>query len=253
MTARQDPFSLLNALPEPQPDPVLMNAVIAQSAAEFSRRRTEANRPRNRPFFPRSGLLAWLVPTCCAAFGVVAGIALAPMMGPTVQIDRSGDMVVAEAPPSPADLPPTLSRGAPAPDAETQSPGTGEVVRMGAQSGPRLGPPPAQSAMVTTFAGEDVRVGARFTATTLALFLPDLSGDAIIDQQGMLPGEEIEILAAFRQTDPDRVAIRLRVNAQSFWRVYEPENGAYTRNAALSARVATAETSADVRELLTQD
>lgn len=251
MTARQDPFALLNDLPEPQPDPVIMNAVIAQSAAEFSRRRTEANRPRNRPFFPPSSMLAWLVPAGCAAFGLVAGIALAPLMGPTVQVDRSGEMVVADAPPSPVELPPTLSRGEPAPDADV--PGAGAVVRMGAQPGPHLGPPPAQSAMVTTFDGEDIRVGARFTATTLDLFLPDLSGDAVIDQQGMLPGEEIEILAAFHETEPDRVAIRLRVNEQSFWRVYEPENGAYARNVALSARVASAQTSADVRTLLSQN
>lgn len=227
MSAARDPFSLLRDLPEPQPDPVVMNAVIAQSAEAFSRREGAAAQGKSVRRANGFGWFSWLLPAACAALGLFAGVALAPLLGPGMQAPQS-ETAMAEAP---AD----------------------EVVRMGAQPGPRLGPPPAGSSMVTYFDGDAIRIGARFAANTLALFLPELGGDAVIDQQPMAPGEEIEILGAFRMTDPDRVAVRLRVNDLRFWRIYTPAAGSYARDTELSALVSSAEDEAAVRDMLGQN
>lgn len=50
----------------------------------------------------------------------------------------------------------------------------------------------------------------------LELYLPEITGEAAIDRQAIMAGEEIEVLEAFRMDARDIVAIRFRADESLF-------------------------------------
>lgn len=250
MSDKSDPFELLPQFVDPEPDPVIMNATIAQSREAFTHRQNKAP--------DRSGLVFWLrrsanrlAPASIGVLAVVVAIVAAPGLLRTTRTVPTNTEQVADAPvvAPPADT--TLSRGntqiadAPPGDATSGDGGT----RMGMVPG---GGAPGQAApqVVSTFEGSNVRLGLRLSTMALELYLPDISGEATIDTQAIFSGEQIEVLDAFRVEGRDMVAVRFRVNESRFWRVYRPIDGAYARDMDLSALVSDAADQSEVETRL---
>jgi hypothetical protein len=253
MSDKSDPFELLPQFVDPEPDPVIMNATIAQSREAFTHHRHKAP--------DRSGLVVWLrrsanwlAPAAIGVFAVVVAIVAAPGLLRTTPTVPTGNEQVADAPSvAPPAVPndATLSRGntqmadAPPGDAAPADGGT----QMGmVPGGGAPGQPPPQ--VVSTFEGSNVRIGLRLSTMALELYLPDISGEATIDTQAIFSGEQIEVLEAFRVESRDVVAVRFRVNESRFWRVYRPIDGAYARDMDLSALVSDAADQTEVETRL---
>jgi len=249
--SERDPFALLARVEDPEPDRVVMDATIAQSREAFLARQTKGGKQQRQVQWHSS--LAWLMPAGVGVLALVAAIVVAPGLMQTSSDLRPAEQV-ADAPlPIPSmEAPPTLSRGdAPAPEEAPEQTGG---VRMGMQpSGQPARQIDPQSVPMSVFAGDAVRLGYRLTPSVLLLYLPDLSPEQPIDQQGILSGEAVEILAAFAQPEEQIVAVQLRVDATRFWRVYRPIDGAYTRDADLSALVSDATSQDEVVRRLSQD
>lgn len=245
MSDERDPFKQLAKFADPEPDPVIMNATIAQSREAFLRR--SASTPQASSFGTWLMQSAnWLMPASAGVAALVVGIAIAP------------GIMQSSAPVTPEPLPmeaPSLSRSA---DQMAIAPSDAPTpaTRMGMQ--PQPGQPPAAPAaelpsIVSYFQGDGVRVGSRLDAEALELFLPDISGDEMIDAQNVMPGEEIEILAAFAIPDRDLFAVQLRVDDVRFWRIFAQTEGGYRREPELSRQVSNAASQAEVIERLAAD
>lgn len=236
-TPDRDHLKLLPAVKEPDPDPEVMKAVIAQSRDAFERRQ---NRP---PVKPRPGArlrqsLRWLIPLAAGAVAVLAVVLVGPglMVGP--RGEGEGDTVVADAPAAA----PTLSRGG-----DTSPEGGVRLGARGPQGQPEVDP---QTLPMSVFAGDEVRIGFRLTPEALWLYLPDTASENPIDSQGLLPGEEAEVLAAFALPEEGFVVVRIRVNEAWFWRVYTATDGVFTRDAGLSALISDAPDQAEATQRL---
>lgn len=100
------------------------------------------------------------------------------------------------------------------------------------------------------FDGSNVRVEVRQTASMLEIYLPEIAPTAPIDSQVLLSGEEASVVGAFQIEDREIVAIQLDLDGTLVWRAYRPVDGAYTRDSALSDRVADAPDEAEARARL---
>lgn len=241
MSANRDPFELLPHFVDPEPDPVVMKATIAQSRDAFSRRSHPVAGGQSRAVsdWVRNSL-SWLIPAGAGALALVAAIVVTPSLMDTG--NRQNDQMVADS----ADaMPPTLSRGDNISD--TPTPGTGGV-RMGMQPPPGVASQDLVPQAETIFSGDNIRITVRPTPSALELYLPDIAGAPLIDSQGVLPGESVEVLAAFQMSEPSLVAVRLRVDDSFFWRIYRQTEGAFTRDTALSALVSDAADRAEVEQ-----
>lgn len=247
MTQDRDPFDLLPRFVDPEPDPVVMNAVIAQSRDAFANRKAQTR--RNGPFsflnwFRKPA--GWLM----TSGAVAAALALAVVFVPDRSIvSPDGRDMVAERPVDTSPDSSVLSRGpGEVGDAPSQDAGT----RFGAQPPPGAGqilsePLPQ---IVSRFAGDGVLIGTRLDASALEIFLPDISGEETIDAQSVMPGEQVEILAAFAQPDADLIAVHFRVDDVRFWRIYQLVEGEYRRDPERSSLVSDAADDAEVRQRL---
>lgn len=238
MSQDRDPFSLLPLFTDPEPDPVVMNATIAQSREAFTSHQARSGRSGRAP---QRNWFYWLMP---ATFGLAAiAVAVVVVPGLIQTTPPQNRDVVADLPTPAPSAPPTLSRGGDEPD-------TGETgVRMGIQPGPGQAPAAAPQ-LISVFEGENVRIGMRLSANMLELYLPDLTGEATIDSQVILTGEQLELLAAFRLPGEDLVAVQFRVDDTRFWRIYRPVDGAYARDTDLSAVVSDAADQAEIEQRL---
>lgn len=255
MTDQRDPFELLLRFVDPEPDAVIMNATIAQSREAFVRRHN--NTPR------RPGLAVWLrqsvsllAPAAMGTVAIVAVIVAAPSLlrtPPTAPVtERVADAPSVTPPASSNET--VLSRG----DNQSADAAPSDIgpanggTRMGMQPGPQQpgGPPPQ---VISTFQGSNVRIGLRLSTMSLELYLPDISGEATIDNQALFAGERLEVLEAFRMEERDIVAIRFRATESLFWRIYRPVDGVYARDMELSALVADATDQDDVESRLSAD
>ncbi|KKB08661.1 hypothetical protein [Devosia chinhatensis] len=241
MSQDRDPFERLHQVTGPEPDPVIMNAVIAQSRDAFirnaARRKTKTS--------PVLGWLSqsgrWLVPAGAGAVALVAALVVAPGLINTSPEAPADASQVADAP---SVTSPTVSRS---PERSESADGT---IRMGVQPGPGQAPTTAAPVIVSVFEGEGVRIGMRMAPTLTEFYLADAPGEPIIDSQVVLTGEELELLEAARLTDMDLIALRMRVDETRFWRVYSPLVGAYARDPDLSEIVSDATDRAEVERRL---
>lgn len=246
MSQDRDPFELLRYFVDPEPDPVVMQATISQSREKFANRRPYQRRKTSSPsvWIRRSAI--WLLP---ASFAMVAGLLMISTytMMPRLGTETSPD--VADAPPRPEPRSTELSRG---PDIPADQAPAGTSRRLGAQSLPSGGQTPIDAGpqTVTRFEGDGVVVGTRLDATGLEIFLPDLSGEQAIDVQGLMPGEQFEILQAFAMFETDLVAIHFGVGEARFWRIYHPVDGKYARDPDRSKLVSDAQDRTDVERRL---
>jgi len=251
MSTDRDPFELMPRFADPEPDPVVMNATISQSRDAFARRRParQGNGFSISDWFRQSA--NWLMP---AGLGVAA-LALALVVAPGLLQTNLGSGtdrdVVADLPTPASPNSTTLSRGEDLP-ADAAPPNTG--TRMGMQPGPGVNQVPAAPLpqTVSSFEGDGVVIGTRLDAEAMEIFLPELSGEQTVDVQSIMPGEEIEILAAFATPSSDLVAVRFRVNDVRFWRIYHLMDGKYGREAELSQRVSNAADKAEVERRLAE-
>lgn len=244
MSQDRDPFTILSRLPDPEPDPVVMNATIAQSREAFANNRLRA--ARDTPlswgnWLRRSAL--WLVPAGAGAAALAVAIVIAPGLMQTQSVPERN--LVADRPmPSPS---PELSRSADRPGAPS-APDAG--IRMGVQPMPGQAPAEPQQTFGLIFEGNDIRIGMYLSNHALELYLPDTAGQPVLDTQGIVPGEEVELLAAFQRPDENLIAVRFRVDNTRFWRIYRPVDGVYARDVELSRLVSDAEDQAEVERRL---
>jgi hypothetical protein len=251
MTGDRDPFELLPNFVDPEPDPAIMHAVIAQSRDAFANRRpTSQGEPVTFGRWLRRSA-TWLMPAGLGVAALVVAMVVAPGLMQTNSGSGTDRDVIADLP---TDAPPnstTLSRGEDLPaDAASPNPGT----RMGMQPGPGVSRVPIEPLpqTVSSFEGDGVVIGTRLDAEAMEIFLPELSGEQTIDVQSVMPGEEIEILSAFATPDSDLVAVHFRVNDVRFWRIYHLVDGKYGRDPERSQRVSDAADKAEVERRLAE-
>ena len=228
MRQDRDPFELLRNVTAPEPDPVVMQAVIAQSGEAFAHRRDAPPRI-NGSWLSRwlADPLSRLVVTGAAAAALVIVLLIAPQIAPTYPDSRG------------------VATRSPA------APGTDAGTRLGMQPLPGGRPQPAPlPQLISTFQGDGVLIGTRLDATGLEIYLPDISGEQTIDVQGLVPGEQIEILSAFAPQGQDLVAIQIRVDDVRFWRIYQPFDGQYARDPERSRLVSDAPDRVEVERRL---
>lgn len=246
MSQDRDPLLLLPRIVDPDPDPVVMNATIAQSREAFANRHVPQRRATPSWSEKLRQSARFLVPAGLGAAALAIAIVVAPnLMQMPAETDR--DLVADRPTAVPAEPPPTLSRGG---DEPTQAAPQDEGVRLGMQPPPSQPMPEAQPALPPIFEGDGVRIGTRTVGSEIEFYLPDLAGEPVIDSYVLLAGEDIEILAAFALPQDDIVALRLRVDEARFWRVYRPIDGVYARDPDLSALAADASDQAEVERLL---
>lgn len=253
MNVQHDPLQNLQRLSVPEPDPVTMNSTIAQSREAFVSSFSRGQAPRSESFgdwFRRS--TRWLMPTTVGvgalaiAMIVVVQTDMVSTFGPN-SADRD---IVADIPdiPAPPPAPSTsLSRGG---DTTSEASPDNTGIRLGIQPNPGqpVGEPLPEQSFI--FAGEGIRIGARLSAMAFDISLPDISGETVIDSQPMLPGEQIELLSAFRLEEQQIVAVQFRVDDTRFWRIYRPVEGQYTRDQETSLLVSDANDRAEVEQRL---
>jgi len=252
MTGDRDPFERMSQFLDPEPDPVVMDATVAQSREAFANRQARLQPARPASFWDWARRSAnWLAPVGAVAIAFVVVILVVPSLAPTAPPSSADRDRVAEAPvetPSTPDTP-TLSRGGDQ-VSPSQSPDSGSRMRM--QPSPTAGqtetPPLPQT--VSSFAGDGIRIGTRRDAQALEIFLPDISGDRTIDAQSIMPGEEVRLSAAFAQPDADLIAIQFQVNDMRFWRIYTLADGTYRRDPQRSTLVSDAPDRAEVERRL---
>lgn len=246
MSQDRDPFERLQYFIDPEPDPVVMQAVIAQSRKKFANRSPSQNAGGLSSSLWIRRSVIWLLPASFAAFAGVLMIATY-MLQPGLGTRTSPD--VAEAPPPSVPRTTELSRGSSTSDDQA----SGDTSRrLGAQPVPNGGQTPIDVSprAVSRFQGDGVVVGTRLDATGLEIYLPDLSGQQLIDVQGLMPGERVEVIDAFAMPDTDLVVIHFAVNDGRFWRVYHPVNGKYGRDPERSRQVSDAQDRAEAERRL---
>lgn len=247
MTQDRDPFELLPRFVDPEPDPVTMNATIAQSREAFLRAQGRAVRhpPESFSVWVRQSV-SWLIPAGAGAVALVAAVVVAPSLTPTTPLGTPDEPVIADQ--SDARTPDQPIQAEPAVPTGTQGGG----VRMGMQPAPGQAGAGTSVARERTifFDGADIRVETRMAASTLELYLPDIAPDTAIDSQVVLTGEDVSVVGAFQTTDSDIVAIQLSVNDEAFWSAYRPVDGIYTRDADLTALISDAADEAEARQRL---
>lgn len=250
MSGDRDPFELMPRFVDPEPDPVIMNATIAQSREAFTSRKAvsaHGSPVSLAQWFRQSA--RWLVPAGAMAIALIAVVLVMPSLTVTSP-DQVANQQVADRPPASA-LPSTsLSRGnqqvADAPAGES----TGR--RMGMTVPPPAGQAPIAPLpqVVTSFAGDGVQLSLRLDAQALKIYLPELSGEPFLDAQSVMPGETVEILSAFLQPDGGLMAIHFRVDDVRFWRIYRLTDGTYERDPPLSTLTSDAADRAEVERRL---
>lgn len=256
MSAGRDPFDELSRHRDPDADPAIMQATIAQSVAAF--------RARPAHVVPHGGIRAWLhnrlpsagwrAPVGVGAFAVVAMLVALPVALRTTPPETVTDM---EAAPSP-DAPSTQAeRGAGATRSMGLRPPPERSRALAPAQEPALAPTPAPAPPPegpgSVFEGRDVRVGSRLIPSALELFLPDISGERAIDNLALVPGAQAQVLSAFRLPERGLVAISLRVDRARFWIAYRLVDGAYVRDAASTARIGDAPDDAEAQRRLVAD
>lgn len=246
MSKERDHLDLLQYFLDPEPDPVVMQAVISQSRERFANRRPSLASEENSPSFLMR-FVFWLLPVGVATFAA-ALMVTAYLLQPGLPTDRSRD-VIAELPAPASPDPSELSRGSDIPGGQAPS---DPSRRLGAQAVPNGGQRPidALPQIVSRFEGDGVVIGTRRDATGLEIYLPELSGERTIDVQGLMPGEDAEILSAFALPASDLVAIRFRVGDVRFWRIYHLVDGKYGRDPERSKLVSDAQDKAEVERRL---
>ena len=249
MNQDRDPFELLPNFVDPEPDPVVMRAVIAQSSSAFANRRQPARSEQNS--FARwwRNSARWLMPAGVGVAAAAVALVVAPGMMQNAVDPVADREVIADLPtPEPSTQ---LSRSA---EVRTHSPSQEAAPRMGMQPVPGAAPAPVEALpqLISTYEGDGVRIGTRLDATALELYLPDISGEDTIDVQGLVPGEQIEILAAFAQQDADLIAVHFRVDDVRFWRIYHLVDGKYGRDPERSKLVSDAPDRAEVERRLAE-
>lgn len=249
MSQDRDPFELLPGFVDPEPDPVIMNATIAQSRDAFANCRASS---QDGPvvvarWFRQSANR--LVPAGVAVAAVAVALVITPgLLQNSVEPGRTRDVVADQPTTTPPDTT-QLSRGGDTPaDGTPSTTGT----RMGVQPVPGAGQTPIESLpqTVSIFEGDGIRIGTRLDATALEIYLPDISDEQTIDVQGAMPGEQIEILSAFAQPASNLVAVHFRVNDVRFWRIYHLIDGKYGRDPDRSKLVSDAADRAEVERRL---
>ena len=235
MSSGRDPFLELQHHRDLEPDPIVMRETIGRSVDAFVRARRPSPKTSAGAWLARFYPSArWRAPVGVAVFALVALFVALPVAMHSLPFHpNAGREALA-----PRD----------APMAEVSREPTASA-RMGARPLPAPAPPPAEEA-ISIFVGDGVRVGFRLSPSELELFLPDLGAGRGIDKQILILGEEAEILDAFALSDLDLIAIRLRVDDARFWRVYRLVDGAYVRDADLTARLADASDRAEARQSL---
>lgn len=250
MSQTRDPLELMPRFIDPEPDPVIMNATIAQSREAFTNRKPRTSHAGSMPLADRFRRSArWLVPAGSMAVALVVVIAVAPgLLGTSPE--RMADQEVAE---TTTAMPPTST---------TMSRGNNQVAdmpadesrrsRMGMTVPPATGETPIARLpqVISSFQGDGVRLGLRLDVEALEIYLPELSGEKTIDAQSVLPGETVEILSAFMVPDSQLLAIQIRVDDVRFWRVYHLVDGTYARDPQRSTLVSNAADRAEVERRL---
>lgn len=245
MTRERDPFDRLSEFVDPEPDPVVMKATIAQSREAFIRQRVEqtgrAGSPVGRWLRQSRG---WFVPAGAGAFALVLAVAIGLGVMRPVHEGTAGRDMMADRPQVDAPAEPTteLSR-APSPQSST---GT----RLGAQPAPADQPTNAAPGPVSIVEGDGVRVETRASGSELQFLLPDISGEQVIDSQLLFSGEELTVIGAFRLPEADMIAVEFETAESRFWRIYQPADGVYARDQELSALVSGAVDRTDIETRL---
>lgn len=246
-TPDRDPLTVLPQIEVPEPDPVVMNATIAQSREAFIEHQARrSRRPKKAPGWR----LQWLLPAGVGAMALAVALVVAPgLIQAPLYDDAPTQVADAPTPPMPSpEAPPTLSRGDAPVTAEDAAPSGG--VSMGIRPGQPAQQVDPLSLPLTEFPADGVRLSYRQTPSELLLYLPEISTERPIDSQMVLQGEDVDILAAFALADEDVVAVQLRVDDTQFWRVYRPDDGIYARDSELSALVSDAPDQAEVERRL---
>lgn len=249
MSENRDPFELLPGFTDPEPDPVVMNATIARSREAFTNGRALSDRSRQLTFIEWARRSAnWLAPVGAVAIAAAVVIAIVPSLSPSSRTDTADRELVADRPlvrPSA----PTLSRGG---EQLIETPNQNSAGnRMGMtvpQGGETLNREPLPQ-IVSSYQGDNIRLGLRLDAEALEIYLPDVSGEQILDAQNVMPGEQIEILSAARLMS-DLIAVHFKVGDSRFWRIYAQTDGAYHRDPARSTLVSDAADKAEVERRL---
>lgn len=247
--AERDPFDLLPGFVDPEPDPAIMIATIAQSREAFLRRGGTGKRRSLWTRLRQSS--GWRLPAGAGVLALVAAIVVAPNLAPRAPVAPTDAPTVADGPVVVSPDQPTPQAPAIATGPEQAAPGGG--TRMGMQPAPAhssgSGSMPARESS-SIFDGSNVRVEVRQTASMLEIYLPEIAPTAPIDSQVLLSGEEASVVGAFQIEDREIVAIQLDLDGTLVWRAYRPVDGAYTRDSALSDRVADAPDEAEARARL---
>lgn len=253
MSGNRDPFDLMSRFVDPEPDPVIMNATIAQSREAFIKRMAETHQADSMSlaqWFRQSA--RWLVPAGATALALFAIIVVSPNLIGTSP-DRMAEQQVADSPGVAPSAPTELSRSrdqvADMPAEESTGRRMGVTVPPGAETAP-VEPLPQ---VLSNFEGDGIRLGLRLDAEALEIYLPELSGERTIDAQSVMPGESVEILSAFLQPESTLLAIQIRVDDVRFWRVYQLVDGIYRRDPERSTLVSNAIDRAEVEQRLTAD
>lgn len=250
MTQDRDPFELLPRFVDPEPDPVIMNATIAQSRDAFASRKAGARGARPASFFDWAKQSRnWLAPVGAVALAAAVVVAIIPGLTPSVGTadrDRVADLPAPT--PSISDEAPTFSRGA-GQSAETDD--DRRVTRMGMTQSPEQqqtfrAPLPQ---VVSSYQGDNIALELRLDAEALEIYLPEISGERMLDAQNVMPGEQVEILSAAR-LESGLIAIHFRVGDARFWRIYAQADGAYSRDPERSTLVSDAADRAEVERRL---
>lgn len=160
MSPDRDPFELLSAFVDPEPDPVVMQAVIAQSREAFvNSRHSPARHAGSLAGWLRQSAI-WLMP----AGAGIAALAVAFVVAP-------GLLTTGRPSPSPnvaTDLPnaasPTLSR-----EEDNSSSQAPSSTGMAMQPPPNTMPMPMEvlPQTMSSFQGEGILIGTRTDASTL--------------------------------------------------------------------------------------
>ena len=249
MTRDRDPFELLPNFADPEPDPVVMQATIAQSREAFANRRPASQGESssfNRWLRQSAG---WLMPAGLGVAALCVALVVAPGLMQTNSGSGTRNDAVADLPTAMPPSSTTLSRGDAVPaDAAPSSTGT----RMGMQPAPGQGQGQGQAPVAPTesvFQGDGVRIGLRSSPSMLEFSFPDLSGDMVMDRLSLFPGETASLIGALRLPERDLVALQLQGTSSQFWWVYRMVDGAYQRDTELSELVSDA---ADKAELISR-
>ncbi|MHA6732121.1 hypothetical protein [Devosia sp. A369] len=237
-TPERDPFDLLPQFADPEPDPVVMQAVIAQSREAFARRQTRRAAAEQGLWDRVCAWLSvspvWLVPAGIGAFGVVVALAVVPGLMMTPPSGPALDHAVAEAPPA---QPPAVSEPGPVLS-------RGDGIRMGAQPSPSGQLIEPDAAPMSIFDGDGVQLGYRVTPAEMLIYRLDTDTDTegLVDSQPLVPGEQSDIRGAFVTSlgQPDLLVAQIRVDDSVFWRAYRLVDGAYARDSELSALLSDA-------------